>query len=175
MFCIYLRTNSDLCHLHHKLTSFYNRVWKCLQRCTNWALKWSSLRFVFQGLNHYSPIFPYVTLALKFKKKKIHFAYSVNVFCMDQKMAIISLYLTTSCNRKGVLFIALSKFKSSYISKILIKVERINDVKLLYWKNVLYNISDYLGLSPSFHTLFWSHTYLTNSVKSQKNKHKILL
>ena len=26
MFCIYLRTNSDLCHLQHKLIGFYNRV-----------------------------------------------------------------------------------------------------------------------------------------------------
>ena len=25
VFCIYLRTNSDLCHLHHKLFGFYNR------------------------------------------------------------------------------------------------------------------------------------------------------
>ena len=24
-FCIYLRTNSDLCHLQHKLIGFYNR------------------------------------------------------------------------------------------------------------------------------------------------------
>jgi len=32
VFCIYLRTNSDLCHLHHKLIGFYNREEKCLQR-----------------------------------------------------------------------------------------------------------------------------------------------
>ena len=25
VFCIYLRANSDLCHLHHKLIGFYNR------------------------------------------------------------------------------------------------------------------------------------------------------
>jgi len=35
VFCIYLRTNSDLCHLHHKLIGFYNRDEKCLQRGTN--------------------------------------------------------------------------------------------------------------------------------------------
>ena len=29
MFCTYLRTNSDLCHLHHKLIGFYNRDEKC--------------------------------------------------------------------------------------------------------------------------------------------------
>ena len=37
VFCIYLRTNSDLCHLHHKLTGFYNRDEKCLQRGTDWV------------------------------------------------------------------------------------------------------------------------------------------
>jgi len=41
MFCIYLRTNSDLCHLRvqHKLTGFYNRDEKCLQRGTDWVFK----------------------------------------------------------------------------------------------------------------------------------------
>ena len=50
MFCIYLRTNSDLCHLQHKLVGFYNRDEKCLQRGTGWVFKYSSLRFVFKGL-----------------------------------------------------------------------------------------------------------------------------
>ena len=36
---IYLRTNSDLCHLQHKLTGFYNRDEKCLLRGTNWVFK----------------------------------------------------------------------------------------------------------------------------------------
>ena len=44
MFCIYLRTNSDLCHLQHKLIGFYNRDEMCLLRGTN-------LVFVFKGLN----------------------------------------------------------------------------------------------------------------------------
>ena len=35
VFCVYLRTNSDLCHLQHKLIGFYNRDEKCLQRGTN--------------------------------------------------------------------------------------------------------------------------------------------
>ena len=35
VFCIYLRTNSDLCHLYHKLIGFYNRDEKCLLRGTN--------------------------------------------------------------------------------------------------------------------------------------------
>ena len=50
VFCIYLRTNSNLCHLQHKLIGFYNRVEKCLLRGTNWVFKWSCLHFVFKGL-----------------------------------------------------------------------------------------------------------------------------
>ena len=37
VFCIYLRTNSDLCHLQHKLIGFYNPDEKCLQRGTDWG------------------------------------------------------------------------------------------------------------------------------------------
>ena len=37
VFCIYLRTNSDLCHLQHKLIGFYNRDEKFLQRGTDWV------------------------------------------------------------------------------------------------------------------------------------------
>jgi len=50
MFCIYLRTNSDLCHLRHKLIGFYNRDEMCSLRCTNWVFKYSSLRLEFKGL-----------------------------------------------------------------------------------------------------------------------------
>ena len=50
MFCIYLRTNSDLCHLQHKLIGFYNSDEKCLQRGTDWVFKCSGLRFVCKGL-----------------------------------------------------------------------------------------------------------------------------
>ena len=50
VFCIYLRTNSDLCYLQHKLIGFYNRDEKCLQRGTDWVFKYSGLRFVFRGL-----------------------------------------------------------------------------------------------------------------------------
>ena len=35
----YVRTNSDLCHLQHKLIGFYNRDEKCLQRGTNCVFK----------------------------------------------------------------------------------------------------------------------------------------
>jgi len=34
-----LRTNSDLCHLQHKLIGFYNRDGECLQRGTDWGFK----------------------------------------------------------------------------------------------------------------------------------------
>ena len=51
MFCIYLRTNSDLCHLQHKLIGFYSRFEKCLQRGMDWVFNWSILRFIFKGLN----------------------------------------------------------------------------------------------------------------------------
>jgi hypothetical protein len=37
--CIYLRTNSDLCYLQHKLIGFYSRDEKCLQRGTDWVFK----------------------------------------------------------------------------------------------------------------------------------------
>ena len=39
VFCIYLRTNSDLCHLQHKLIGFYNRDEKCLLLGTYWVFK----------------------------------------------------------------------------------------------------------------------------------------
>jgi len=48
VFCIYLRTNSDLCQLQDKLIGFYNRDEKCLQRGTDWVFKLSGLRFVFK-------------------------------------------------------------------------------------------------------------------------------
>jgi len=50
VFCIYLRTSSDLCHLKHKLIGFCNRDEKCSQRGTDWVFKQSSQRFVFKGL-----------------------------------------------------------------------------------------------------------------------------
>ena len=68
VFCIYLRTKSDLCHLHHKLIGFYNRDEKCLLRGTNCVFKYSSLHFAFKGLidsqtmlngvNEFLPVLP---------------------------------------------------------------------------------------------------------------------
>jgi len=52
VFCIYVRTNSDLCHLQHKLIGFYNRDEKCLQRGTEWVFKYSGLWFVCKGLSY---------------------------------------------------------------------------------------------------------------------------
>jgi hypothetical protein len=37
VFCVCLRTNSDLCHLHKKVIGFYNGDEKCLQRGTDWV------------------------------------------------------------------------------------------------------------------------------------------
>jgi hypothetical protein len=48
--CVYLRTNSDMCHLQHKLIGFYNRDEKYLQRGTDRGFKWSDLRLVYEGL-----------------------------------------------------------------------------------------------------------------------------
>jgi len=50
VFCIYLRTNSDLCHLQHKLIGFYNPDEKSLQRVTDWVFKYSGLHFDCKGL-----------------------------------------------------------------------------------------------------------------------------
>ena len=50
MFCIYLRTNSDLCHLQYKPIGFYNPDEKCSQRGTDWVFKLSNLPFVLKGV-----------------------------------------------------------------------------------------------------------------------------
>jgi len=39
VFCVYLRTNSELCQLQHKLIDFNNRDEKCLLRGTDWGFK----------------------------------------------------------------------------------------------------------------------------------------
>jgi len=50
VFCTYLRTNGNLCHLQHKLIGFYNRDEKCLLRGMKGVFKYSILRFVFKML-----------------------------------------------------------------------------------------------------------------------------
>jgi hypothetical protein len=52
---IYLRTNSDLCHLEHKRIGFYNRDEKCLLRGTDCIFKKTGLRFVGKGLINVKP------------------------------------------------------------------------------------------------------------------------
>ena len=39
VFCTDIRTDSDLCHLQHKLIGFYKQDEKCLLRRTNWVFK----------------------------------------------------------------------------------------------------------------------------------------
>jgi hypothetical protein len=56
VFCTFLRTNSELCHVLRKPIGFYNRDKTCLQRGTDWVFKYSSLCFVFKGLNKTSQI-----------------------------------------------------------------------------------------------------------------------
>jgi len=53
VFYVYLRTDSDVCFIQHKLVGFYNRDEKCLQRGTHWGFKYSGLRFVCKGLKAY--------------------------------------------------------------------------------------------------------------------------
>jgi len=66
MFCIYLRTNSDSCHLQHKLTAFYNQVEKCLLRGRNWIFKLGSLPFVFKWLKGTLLLLPHISVNPEF-------------------------------------------------------------------------------------------------------------
>ena len=50
MFYIYLRTNSDLCHLQHKLIGFYNRDEKCLLRVRTGSLNKAVCASYLKGL-----------------------------------------------------------------------------------------------------------------------------
>ena len=77
MFCIYLRTNSNLCYLQHKLIGFYNRDEKCLQRGTNWVFKYRSLRFVFKGL-----IFNLITCITPGKLRKKNLWHEMNLLIL---------------------------------------------------------------------------------------------
>jgi hypothetical protein len=70
VFCIYLRTNSDLRHLHHKLIYIYNRNENCLQRGTNWCVKYSSVRIVFKGLIRISGVLVHLHLLVNVVGRK---------------------------------------------------------------------------------------------------------
>ena len=52
VFYIYLRTNSDLCHLQHKKIGFYNREEKCLQRGTDWVFKYTYVFCIYLRKNN---------------------------------------------------------------------------------------------------------------------------
>ena len=64
MFCIYLRTNSELCHLQHKLIGFYNRDEKCLQRGTDWVFESEGYIFVLTGVKYVLDLRFYVVIKL---------------------------------------------------------------------------------------------------------------
>jgi hypothetical protein len=81
VFCIYLRTNSDLWHLQHKLIGFYNRDEKFLQRGTDWVFKLSGLRFVFKGLMEFCIINTIGNLVKNILHVYIH-SVSKEVWCL---------------------------------------------------------------------------------------------
>ena len=81
LFCIYLRTNSDLCHLQHKLIGFYNRDENCLQRSTSWVIKQSSPPFFFKVLKFIS----YFLLRLVFNfSSKLHSQRIMHISCSSK-------------------------------------------------------------------------------------------
>ena len=100
MFRIYLRKNSDLCHLHYKRIGFYNRDEKCLLHCTNWVFKKSSMRFVFKGLTQQfcsrfscpfssgSPRQKLVTGQRYFFTQSFQFSYSASLYWLDQILPV---------------------------------------------------------------------------------------
>jgi hypothetical protein len=57
-----------LYHLQHKFIGFYNRDKKCLQRGTDWVIKYSSLRFVFKGLKKGRRLWCVLQFARKHRK-----------------------------------------------------------------------------------------------------------
>ena len=91
VFCIYLRTNSDLCHLHHKLIGFYNRDEKCLQRGTNWVFKYNSLRFVFKGLNKSSSLLTSYSSDIWYVQSRLWYR-PHSWFCEHRNDALVSLH-----------------------------------------------------------------------------------
>jgi hypothetical protein len=99
VFCIYRRTNSDLCHLQHKLIGFYNRDEKCLLRGTNWVFKYSSLRFVFVGLIGHEQRFGGLILSIYCKQ-------TVDSFQTSDKFVVyeIRMYLKKQSGSVGTVF-----------------------------------------------------------------------
>ena len=94
MFCVYLRTNSDLCHLQHKLIGFYNREKKCLQSGTDWIF------------NHLTPNNPYMGRTAPLTSKRcILYIYSTNTGTEYFKHALQSPFFSL---QNAVCFIMLT-------------------------------------------------------------------
>ena len=94
MFCIYLKTNSYLCHLQHKLIGFYNRDEKCLQRGTDWGFKYSGMRFVCKGLNIY--VF---CIYLRTNSNLCHLQHKLIDFCNPDEVFTARYGLIRKCKR----------------------------------------------------------------------------
>jgi hypothetical protein len=97
VFCIYLKTNSDLCHLQYKLIAFYNRDEKCLQRGTDWVFKLSGLRFVFKGLN--GTIFLSSINLLKLTGHVMQHQFNIQQFYALPTLYLCVLYLSENKRR----------------------------------------------------------------------------
>ena len=117
MFCIYLRTKSDLCHLQHKLIDFYNR-------CMNWVFKWSSLHSVFKWLismhHHFSGILNGVKKKSLMRKPcpSIHPSICPSPSISNSKCLLdihkILQFFTNIC-KAGTSFVQLSKWKAHFL------------------------------------------------------------
>jgi hypothetical protein len=68
--CIYLTTNSDLCHLHHNMIGSYNRVEKCL------------MRLAFKGLNKSMSEVSGRVAVIGRTRSDINFGSSRSIFCL---------------------------------------------------------------------------------------------
>ena len=118
MFCVYLRTNSHLCHLQHKLIGFNNRDEKFLLRGTNWVFKYSSLRFVFNIYIYPSieeniikffikQINPFVYYLLRYdltltNNIEIHSLNFEGIFFVLPKMRLHGIFVDCNCNKTYV-------------------------------------------------------------------------
>jgi len=81
MFCIYLRTNSDLCHFQPKLIGLNNPDVKCLQRGTDWIFKLIRQLLVFIRLTEEytsSPAFIKICLEIWIFKNKSNYNKELN-------------------------------------------------------------------------------------------------
>ena len=130
MFCIYLRKNSDLCHLQHKLIGFYNRHEKCLQRGTDWVFKKSGL------LHLLSQTVPLCGLLQTFRYRinkcvlfrNNHLQASIgNQFrsINDKKMMLKYVKYSNECDVCAVMSIFLPKLPVNLISDIFVNCNRV--------------------------------------------------